>query len=212
MEDVAGQKELFRVPPQTASEKLEELAKLHPGLIVARPKIDRMFQDETFATYMQRLFAFTGLLNWLDIQGAWTLSLFPSTGWGRYFTLNIGRHEVAFATTASKQTGGPIHSIVMDRLIYDFPEVRAWVLARRGALRDDVYASALPRSVAVQFSGSFQDALGFLRLDGVRRALIAYWSEGLIQLKERGIASIFARFHNWNAVAELRRRLQFVAT
>ena len=45
------------------------------------------------------------------------------------------------------------------------------------------------------------------KLDGVRRALIAYWAEGLTGLNERGALTMFSRFHNWNAVAEIRDRL-----
>ena len=47
----------------------------------------------------------------------------------------------------------------------------------------------------------------FLKLDGVRRALFAYWAEALIGLKERGSSSMFARYHNWNAVAEIHGQL-----
>jgi hypothetical protein len=71
----------------------------------------------------------------------------------------------------------------------------------------DVYASALPRSVSVGFRGTFSDALELLQLEGVRRALLAYGAEGLILLKERGIGSVFSRYHNWNAVAALRNRV-----
>lgn len=45
-----------------------------------------------------------------------------------------------------------------------------------------------------------------MKLEGVRRALIAYWSEALIELKERNALSINAKHHNWNAVAELNLR------
>jgi len=96
---------------------------------------------------------------------------------------------------------------VMDRLIYDFPHVRKWVEARGGDYLDDAYSSALPRSVIVHFTGGFAEAQQFLRLEGVRRALIAYWAEALIEINERGVESVFSRFHNWNAVAEIRSRL-----
>jgi hypothetical protein len=99
----------------------------------------------------------------------------------------------------------------MDRLIHDFPKVRRWVKKRGGGFRDGLYASALPRSVSVGFVSSFDDALEFLDLEGVRRALIAYWSENLTGLKERGVGSVFSRYHNWNAVAALRRRIEACA-
>src|SRR5260370_42463827 len=37
----------------------------------------------------------------LDIQGAWTLSVLPRTNGGRWFTVNISPHEVAFSTRKS---------------------------------------------------------------------------------------------------------------
>jgi len=201
--DIAGANELFRVAPQRVSTLLGEL---DPALIVKRPKIDRLFQDEDFATFILRLFAFTGLLHWIDIQGAWTFVLFPGTAGGRYYTINIGRHEVAYSSLPRGPQGG-VHGIVMDRLIYDFPHVRKWVEARGGDYLDDAYSSALPRSVIVHFTGGFAEAQQFLRLEGVRRALIAYWAEALIEINERGVESVFSRFHNWNAVAEIRSRL-----
>jgi hypothetical protein len=38
----------------------------------------------------------------MDVQGAWTFVLFPSTSGGSYFTINIGPHEVAFSTLVKK--------------------------------------------------------------------------------------------------------------
>jgi hypothetical protein len=128
-------KELFQVMPQIARARLE---KLGPGQILNKPKIDRMFQDEEFAEFLSRLFSFTGILNWIDIQGAWTFTLFPSTSGGRYYTLNIGRHEVAFATLPALNLASErgYHSIVMDLLIRDFPDVRKWVETHNGDLRN----------------------------------------------------------------------------
>jgi hypothetical protein len=165
-----------------------------------------MFQDTEFSTFIMRLFAFTGLLNWIDIQGAWTFVLFPNTGGGRYFTINVGPHEVAFSTLPRGHAGKPMHGIVMDRLIYDFPQALQWAKGHNGRIVDDAYVSAMPRSVEFFFDASFEEAASFLRFDGVRRALIAYWAEALIGLKERGVSSVFARFHNWNAIAEIRAR------
>ena len=166
-----------------------------------------MFQDTEFSTFILRFFSFTGLLNWIDIQGAWTFVLFPNTVGGRYFTINIGGHEVAYSTLPRDAPNKPVHAIVMDRLIYDFPNVVRWAKARDGVFKDDLYSSAFSRSVSIAFYGDFTEALPFLQMDGVRRALIAYWAEALIGLKERGSMSLFARFHNWNAVAEIRARL-----
>jgi hypothetical protein len=183
------------------------LNELDPQLIVKRPVVDRLFQDVEFSDFILRLFVFTGLLNWIELQGAWTLVLFPRTGGGRYFTINIGSHEVAYSSLPRGEVHKPVHAIVMDRLIYDFPKVASWVKARGGDFADDQYASALPRSVSVAFYGEFAEALAFLQLDGVRRALIAYWAEAIIGIQERGSMSVFSRFHNWNAVAEIRARL-----
>ena len=199
----SNQKELFRLAPRAAS---AHLCRLEPETLIRKPILDRTFQDEDFGKFLDHLFAFTGLLSWLDVQGAWSFVLFPSTAGGRYYTINIGRHEVAFAALPDSIDQPFYHSIVMDRLIRDFPKVKAWIRRRNGKLREGVYTSAMPRATSVGFFGDFEDASEFLRLDGVRRALIAYWTEALIRLKERGVTSAFSRHHNWNAVAELRRR------
>lgn len=203
IKNINGQKELFHVTAHEASAKLNQI---DPAEILKKPKIDRMFQDEDFSNYILKLFGFTGLMNWLDIQGAWTFVLFPSTSGGRYFTINIGPHEVAFSTLP-KNIEKPIHMILVDRLILDFKDVENWVASHNGQIHNDAYASALPRSTSIMFEGNFEDAQNFLKLDGVRRALIAYWSEGLMGLKERGVLSVYAKHHNWNAVAEIHARL-----
>ena len=200
---IAGQKELFAVAPATAS---SHLAQIEETLIVRKPRVDRMFQDHEFSNFLFKLFEITGLMNWLDQQGAWTFSLFPSTSGGRYYTLNIGSHEVAFAT--SKCHGQlPIHMFLMDRLVLDFPHINDWLKARDGEIHHDQYETALERATSVFFQGDFDTAVEFLNLAGVRRAMLAYWTEALIGLQERGISSVYSRFHNWNAVAELRNRL-----
>jgi hypothetical protein len=199
------QRELFRITHQEASVKLKLI---DPDLLINKPKVDRLFQDQEFSNYLLNFFSFTGLMNWLDIQGAWTFSLFPSTGWGRYFTVNIGRHEVAFSTLplspAEKMSA---HMILMDDLIFDFKDVVRWVKKNDGTMKRNVYKSALPRSTSVAFLGTFEDSIEFLKLDGVRRALIAYWSDSLIRMKEKGSQSMFAKSHNWNAIAEIHDRL-----
>ncbi len=200
---VAGQKELFAVPPVEASRHLEQI---DDSLVLKKPKIDRMFQDQDFSIFLGKLFRFTAILNWIDLQGAWTFSLFPATNGGRYYTLNIGSHEVAFATVPSNGQL-PVHMIHMDRLVHDFKEVSFWVRNRAGCLEDDNYATGLYRSTSVFFKGDFDAALEFLSLNGVRRAIIAYWTEALIELQERGSTSLYSRHHNWNAVAELKKRI-----
>lgn len=168
-----------------------------------------MFQDESFSKYILELFQFTGLLNWIDIQGAWTFVLFPSTGKGRYFTINIGPHEVAFSTLPSKEIE-QINMILVDRLIFDYSDVINWIADRSGTVRVDQYARALPRSTSIIFEGSFKDVMEFLGLDGVRRALIAYWNEALIMMKEKNTTSMFAKYHSWNAIAEIHNRINYL--
>lgn len=203
VKSIAGQKELFAISPVEASRHLEQIDE---SLVLKKPKIDRMFQDHEFSSFLAQLFRFTAILNWLDLQGAWTLSLFPSTNGGRYYTINIGSHEVAFATVP-KNNQAPIHMIHMDRLVHDFEEISVWVKKRNGTLEDDNYTTGLYRSTSVIFEGSFDVALEFLSLNGVRRAIIAYWTEALIKLQEKEISSVFSRHHNWNAVAELKKRI-----
>ena len=96
----------------------------------------------------------------------------------------------------------------MDRLILDFGEVINWITLHKGTFKVDHYATALSRSVSIRFPGSFNNVNEFLGLNGVRRALIAYWNEALIRLKEKDSLSLYARFHNWNAVAQLYYKIQ----
>jgi hypothetical protein len=203
VKSIAAQKELFAISPIEASRYFEQIDE---SMVLRKPKVDRLFQDQEFACFLARLFRSTAILNWLNFQGAWTFSLFPSTSGGRYYTLNIGPHEVAYASIPANGRA-PVHMIHMDRLIHDFQDVSAWVEKRGGGFADDNYAKALYRSTSVSFEGDFEVALEFLSLNGVRRAIIAYWTEALIELQEKGIVSVYARHHNWNAVAELKKRI-----
>jgi hypothetical protein len=200
---INNQKELFHLSPHEASDKLNEI---ETTMIISKPKVDRMFQDTEFSEYLVKLFRFTGLMNWLDIQGAWTFVLFPSTNGGRYFTINIGPHEVAFSTLSRKGEKS-VHMILMDRLILDYDDVKKWILNKNGEINEESYAKALPRSTSIIFEGSFSEVIDFLNMDGVRRALIAYWNEALIRLKENNKLSVFSRYHNWNAIAELHKKI-----
>jgi hypothetical protein len=202
--DIKGQKELFSAALHDVS---VNLADIEPAEIVGRPKVDRMFQDKQFYEYLVALYNFSGLLNWLDIQGAWTFVLFPRTNGGRYFTINIGPHEVAFSTL-KRETVDICHMVFMDKLILDFEPVVFWVKSHKGEVKEGVYDRALPRSVSVFFEGGFDAAVEFMALEGIRRAIIAYWTESLVILKERGILSPYARYHNYNAIAELNNRVR----
>jgi len=121
---VTNQKELFHAGLHDASEFLESI---EPEEIIGKPKVDRMFQDTAFLEYVKRLFMFTGLMNWLDLQGAWTFTLFPGTSGGRYFTINIGPHEVAYSTLGRRHNELQQNMILVDRLIFDFGNVVNWV-------------------------------------------------------------------------------------
>lgn len=201
VKSISSQKELFNLPLHKARKALD---KIGTEQLLSKPKVDRMFQDESFTDYLLNLFNRTGLFNWLDIQGSWSFSLFPATSGGRYFTLNIGKHEVAFSSFSYK--GSPeYHMIYMDKLILEFPKVINWVKRKEGRAKQGIYKSALPRGVSISFSGSFDEATEFLSMEGVRRAIIAYWSDGLTGLKERNSQSLFAKSHNWNAVAYLHK-------
>lgn len=198
-----NQRELFNLSPKEASESLNTLDE---SLIVHKPKVDRMFNDIEFKQYLEHLFVFSGLTNWLVYQGLWTFVLFPSTEGGRYFTLNIGQHEVAFATLNNGNNLSH-HMILLDKLILDYEEVIDWVKDHQGHIINSHYKTALPRSVCVHFNGNFKVSLEFLNLDGVRRALIAYWHEALFKLKDTNKQSVYARFHNYNAIIKLFQRI-----
>ncbi|MCR5621130.1 MAG: GIY-YIG nuclease family protein [Treponema sp.] len=197
--EIKNQKELFHLSVAEASHALNELDE---NQILYKPKIDRMFQDEAFLSYIAQLFKFTGLVHWVEQQGIWTFALFPSTNGGRYFTLSIGTHEVAFSTLDKKDTP-QCNVLVMDSLILDFPSVKKWVKAHNGNIQKTEYDTALSHSVSLQFVEGFSDVLELFVLDGVRRALIAYWYEALIQKSDGDRLSSYERYHNYNAIAKI---------
>ena len=167
---------------------------------VGGQEVDRLFQQRSLALYLEKLFRFAGLSSWLHTQGAWTLRLFPGTGGGRYFTLNIGGHEAAYSSLPRGSSHLPVHSLVVDKLLCDFPEVRDWLKHRDGGLEPASYKSG---ALSLWFSAPLEDAESLFALPGVRRALVAYWSEALIDLHERDAKSVYARYHDYNVVAAL---------
>jgi len=196
--NVRGTRELFAVPPHEARARLRLTA---VALRVDHEKTDKIFRNRNLGLYLFKLFQLSGLYGSLDIQGAWTLSLLPRTNGGRWFTLNIGPHEVAFSTLK------PInekfeHYLILDRLILDYPETIIWIGKREGEVRDATYASA-KRAVTISFREDFASAERIFGLPGVRRALIAYWAEALADLRERNTMSVYARYHSYDAVSEL---------
>jgi hypothetical protein len=196
--DVAGTRELFAVPPHEARTRLRLT---DVALRVDHEKTDRIFKNLSVALYLFKLFQLSGLYGSLDVQGAWTLSLLPKTNGGRWFTLNIGPHEVAFSTYRPVE-GKFEHYLVLDRLILDYPETIIWIGNRDGTVQDAHYVSA-ERAVTISFREDFANAERIFGLPGVRRALIAYWAEALADLRQRKAKSVYARYHSYDAVSEL---------
>lgn len=194
-----NQKELFHLSVKEASDALNDIDE---AIIIAKPKVDRMFCDTEFRGYLIKIFQLSGLFQFLDYQGAWVFVLFPSTEGGRYFTLNIGSHEVAFSTL-NKQDIPTVHMVVLDSLIIDFPDTIKWIKKHNGFVEKSHYKTAMYRAVSVYFEGDFNVATEFLHLEGVRRALIAYWYEFLFRLKDNSKLSVYSRFHNYNAISKL---------
>jgi hypothetical protein len=196
--DVAGTRELFNVPPHEARTQLRQT---DIGLRVDHEKTDKIFKNRSLSLYLFKLFQLSGLYGCLDIQGAWTLSLLPKTNGGRWFTLNIGPHEVAFSTL--KPTNSKFeHYLILDRLILDYPETIIWIGKNDGEVQEAHYASS-ERAVTINFREDFANAERLFGLPGVRRALIAYWAEALADLRERKTKSVYARYHSYDAVSEL---------
>lgn len=201
--DVEGTRELFSV---AVSEARQALTALPRELLVRVDEVDRMFQDRDLALYLERLFSFTGLASWLHIQGAWTLRLYPSTSGGRFFTLNIGDHEVAYSPLA-RVGYQPRHVLIVDKLVEDFSDVRAWLDEHDGYIREATYKKGYGRAATVDFAAGFAEAEQLFAVPGIRRALVAYWSEALVDLWERNAKSAYSRVHDYNATAAIVTRL-----
>jgi hypothetical protein len=127
--------------------------------------------------------------------------LLPKTNGGRWFTLNIGPHEVAFSTKGAVDEKVR-HFIVLDRLILEYPETIIWIGKHDGSVDVAEYVAA-ERAVVVNFTESFANAERFFALPGIRRALIAYWAEALADLRQRKAKSVYARYHSYDAVSQL---------
>jgi len=197
--DVPGTRELFGVPPHEAREAPR---KTDAALRVNNETTASAFHNVDLKLYLNQLFQLSGLFAHLDIQGSWTLSILPSTSTGgRWFTLNIGPHEVAFSTRKSTDQKFS-HCLILDRLILDYPEAIIWAGQRDGVVEKATYASA-EHAVGISFREDFASAEKFLKLPGVRRPIVAYWSDGLADLRERNVKSTYARFHSYDAVADL---------
>jgi len=196
--DVAGTRELFSIAPHEARIRL---AMTNPTLRIDHERTQQIFSNRDVKLYLFRLFELSGLFGNVDIQGSWTLTLLPKTNGGRWFTLNIGSHEVAFSTKASTEDQVQ-HYIVLDRLILEYPDTIIWIGKHGGAVAVAEYVAA-ERAVLINFMGGFSSAERFFSLPGVRRALIAYWAEALADLRERKAKSVYARFHSYDSVSTL---------
>lgn len=199
--EIKNQKELFHLNKKTA---IDALCSISPEEVLYRPKIDRLFQEERFLKYISELFLNTGLLNCIDMQGIWTFALFPSTNGGRYFTLNMGSHEVAFSTL-SKKSKCQENYIIVDKMVFDsdFVDLQNWVLHHDGGIYEATYSTARERAVAVYFKCDFEEAIKIFKIQGFRRAVIAYWYDTLIEKKNENKLSTYERYHNYNAVARI---------
>jgi hypothetical protein len=196
--DVEGTRELFSVSPHEARLKLRTT---DISLRVDHERTDELFADRSVKLYLFKLLHLAGLYGNLDIQGAWTLSVLPSTAGGRWFTINIGSHEVAFSTRRPVD-GKYSHYLVLDRLVLDYPETIIWIGRHNGSVEEAEYTAA-ERAVLVRFDEDFANAERFFRHQGVRRALVAYWAEALADLRERNTKSVYARYHSYDAVSQL---------
>src|SRR6202165_20283 len=196
--DVPGTQELFSVPPYEARRQLRDT---DATLRIDHERTEQLFTNRDVRLYLYKMFQLSGLYGSLDIQGAWTLSLLPKTKGGRWFTLNIGPHEVAFSTL--KPIDGKFeHYLVLDRLILDYPETIIWIGKNDGEVHEATYVSA-DAAVIISLRQDFAHAERIFGLPGVRRALVAYWAEALADLRERKAKSVYARYHSYDAISEL---------
>jgi hypothetical protein len=193
-------RELFDVPAEQAVTALRETSE---GGLVRGDLVGRMRHDPDLVRYLTTSFRATGLDQFLDCQEMWTLSLYPSTAGGRLFTVNIDRHEVAYAAILPGE-GTAVFMLHADILIADIPsETSNWFEARRGDVIAGAYACGDERGVSLTWECTLSEAGAVFGLPLMRRALVAYWHDALLDLRDRGKRSVFARHHNHNAVQEL---------
>ena len=198
--DIEGTNELFAVQLFEAKRLLELT---DPELRVGILQANKLFLDNPFRDYICKLFEISGLFGCMDLQGAWALSLYPSTSGGRYFTLNIGTHEFAFSSKNKRVAPDGNHMIVMDQMIFEYTDAVNWIESHSGEFYNTPYKSAKERSVAVSLPGDFSIAEQFLSVVGVRRSIIAYWQDWLSEMRNRETSSFFSRFHNYEAAQAL---------
>ena len=200
--DVPSANELFQI---TRADALALLASIPTSDLWEAVPVAKLELEPEFNAYISRLFELTGIEAFLDQQEAWTFSLFPSTSGGRYFTMNIGRHEVAYSALPFEQEDyyPPLHVLVVDALINREKDVKGWLKERNGRIDKTPYKSARPNAVAISFEGEFEEVLGLFEIPGFRRALIAYWYDALLEMRRKGTRSLFAKHHNYSAISSI---------
>lgn len=206
---IESARELFSISSQEARDQLDAI----PDADLAAPTpVNNLRLNPDFIAYLISLFQYSGLGNYRHLQEAWTFSLFPSTGGGRYFTINIDRHEVACSKPIAHDAGLVHHAITVDQMAMRDPELKKWLKGVGGRIQKSQYTSNWGNASEISFQCNFDSTLGLFALTGFRRALIAYWYEALLRMQDRGTKSLFARFHNYDAVSEIFRHLNETQT
>ena len=197
-------RELFDISPQRARLELDAIPQAD---LTAPVPLNKLQLDPPFLHYLRSLFEYAGLENFKEIQEAWIFSLFPKTAGGRFFTLNIDRHEVAYSAPIVGEPDLVHHIIVVDRLAKRDRELKRWLKQNFGWFERIPYPSNWGDAIVVCFQAPFDDSLGIFELSGFRRALIAYWFDALLRMQERGTRSLHAKRHNYDATSEIFRHL-----
>ncbi|SHF04291.1 T5orf172 domain-containing protein [Litoreibacter ascidiaceicola] len=201
--DIPNTRELFHLSRDEARAALDSIP--DSDLSEAVP-IHNLRVEPDFLEYLMLLFQNSGLENFRDIQESWTFSLFPSTNGLRFFTLNIDRHEVAFSIPL--ENGVHQHVLVVDKLIRRDKAFMRQLKAMGAIVRTSPYASNWGDAVLINIEATFIDASNLLDSTTFRRAILAYWYDALLRMKEKGTRSLHARHHNYDAVSEVFRHME----
>ena len=202
--EIAATRELFLVSPEQARSALDAIPEAE---LSAPTPINELRLQPDFIACLMRVFETSGLENFKELQEAWTFALFPSTAGGRYFTLNIDRHEVAYSAPARNDDEATLHVLVVDKMAKRDKELKKWLRNHRGGIESVPYSSSWGNAVLLVFECDFDESIGLFQLPEFRRALIAYWYAALLRMKERGTRSLHARRHNYDATSEIFRHL-----
>lgn len=197
-------RELFAISPNEARDVLDDI----PDADLAQPTpVNKLKLQPDFVSYLTSLFQYSGLQNFRHLEESWTFSLFPSTAGGRYFTLNIDRHEVAFSQPIKGEETAVFHAIIVDHMIAKDKVLKTWLKSVDGWTARTPHATNWGNSRVICFACSFDECLGLFQIPSFRRALIAYWYDALLRMEMRQTRSLFARFHNYDATSEIFRHI-----